>query len=104
MDARWRGPDEIYGSNPRGKRGRRRRHGRSRSLERKPGKRNGRLVQGSVGLLHSPMDGLSFVTASPPVTSDPARADIACFVGFVARRAMPPRGAKESDADYLKRL
>ncbi len=33
------------------------------------------------------MDGLSFVTATPPVESDPARADIACFIGFVRRRA-----------------
>jgi uncharacterized protein len=32
------------------------------------------------------MDGLSFQTATPPVRSDPARADIACFVGFVANR------------------
>jgi hypothetical protein len=35
------------------------------------------------------MDGLSFVAAAPPVESDPARADIACFMGFVARRAGP---------------
>jgi hypothetical protein len=33
------------------------------------------------------MDGLSFVAATPPVGSDPARADVACFIGFVARRA-----------------
>lgn len=33
------------------------------------------------------MDGLSFVAAPPAARSDPARADIACFVGFVARRA-----------------
>ena len=32
------------------------------------------------------MDGLSFATAAPPVESDPARADIACFIGFVAKR------------------
>jgi hypothetical protein len=32
------------------------------------------------------MDGLHFQTAAPPVRSDPARADIACFVGFVACR------------------
>jgi hypothetical protein len=32
------------------------------------------------------MDGLHFQTATPPVRSDPARADIACFVGFVAGR------------------
>lgn len=32
------------------------------------------------------MDGLHFQTAAPPARSDPARADIACFVGFVACR------------------
>src|SRR5688572_17099074 len=32
------------------------------------------------------MDGLQFLSANPPVGSDPARADIACFVGFVACR------------------
>jgi hypothetical protein len=32
------------------------------------------------------MDGLSFTTAAAPATDHPARADIACFVGFVARR------------------
>jgi hypothetical protein len=32
------------------------------------------------------MDGLSFIATSPPVECDPARADIACFAGFVARR------------------
>lgn len=32
------------------------------------------------------MDGLSFDPATPPARSDPARADIACFVGFVAPR------------------
>jgi hypothetical protein len=32
------------------------------------------------------MDGLHFQTAAPAVRSDPARADIACFVGFVACR------------------
>ena len=41
------------------------------------------------------MDGLSFVTATSPVRSDPARADIACFVGFVARRAGELRAALE---------
>lgn len=42
------------------------------------------------------MDGLSFATATPPVESDPARADIACFIGFVARRAdsLPNERAK----------
>jgi hypothetical protein len=33
------------------------------------------------------MDGLQFQTATAPVPSDPARADIACFVGFVATRS-----------------
>jgi hypothetical protein len=32
------------------------------------------------------MEGLHFQTAAPAVRSDPARADIACFVGFVACR------------------
>jgi uncharacterized protein len=32
------------------------------------------------------MEGLRFQTAAAPVRSDPARADIACFVGFVAPR------------------
>jgi hypothetical protein len=32
------------------------------------------------------MDGLQFQAATPPVRSDPARADIACFAGFVACR------------------
>jgi hypothetical protein len=32
------------------------------------------------------MDGLQFQAAAPPMRSDPARADIACFVGFVAGR------------------
>src|SRR5688500_11984796 len=50
------------------------------------------------------MDGLSFISARPPVGSDPARADIACFVGFVARRPVAPRRASESDDDYLHRL
>ncbi len=36
------------------------------------------------------MDGLSFVTATPPLESDPARADIACFIGFVRRRSGDP--------------
>ena len=50
------------------------------------------------------MDGLSFITATPPVRSDPARADIACFVGFVARRPVAPRHADEADEDYIQRL
>jgi len=32
------------------------------------------------------MEGLHFESAAPPARSDPARADIACFVGFVACR------------------
>ena len=38
------------------------------------------------------MQGLQFQTATAPVRSDPARADIACFVGFVAPRQ---RGAAQ---------
>lgn len=34
----------------------------------------------------SPVDGLLFQSANPSVRSDPARADIACFVGFVTCR------------------
>ncbi len=36
------------------------------------------------------MDGLQFQAATPPVRSDPARADIACFVGFAACRHVGP--------------
>jgi hypothetical protein len=36
------------------------------------------------------MEGLLFQSATPPVRSDPARADIACFVGFVAARQGGP--------------
>ncbi|MGH7947138.1 MAG: phage tail protein, partial [Opitutaceae bacterium] len=50
------------------------------------------------------MDGLEFVTATPPVSLDPARADVACFVGFVARRPVRAREAGESAADYLRVL
>src|SRR5262245_10739563 len=35
------------------------------------------------------MQGLQFQSATPPVRSDPARADIGCFVGVVACRATP---------------
>ncbi len=42
------------------------------------------------------MQGLQFLSASTRVRSDPARADIACFVGFVARRM-------ETGADRLRR-
>jgi hypothetical protein len=43
------------------------------------------------------MDGLRFDTAMPPVRSDPARADIACFVGFTPARvaAAAQRGRLE---------
>jgi hypothetical protein len=36
------------------------------------------------------MNGLDFITAAPPARANPARADIACFVGFVARRPTAP--------------
>lgn len=35
------------------------------------------------------MTGLQFTTQAPPVTSNPYRADVVCFVGFVKRRATP---------------
>jgi hypothetical protein len=43
------------------------------------------------------MEGLLFQTATPPVRSDPARADIACFAGFVATRqgGAPQRASLE---------
>jgi hypothetical protein len=50
------------------------------------------------------MDGLDFVTAPPPVAIDPARADIACFVGFVARRPVRARSPGESEAKYFEVL
>lgn len=37
------------------------------------------------------MDGLEFITATATDLADPARADIACFVGLVGRRVVPPR-------------
>lgn len=41
------------------------------------------------------MDGLQFQAATPPVRSDPARADIACFVGFAScRHAGPSQRAR----------
>jgi hypothetical protein len=49
------------------------------------------------------MEGLSFITETAPVTSDPVRSDIACFIGFVARRTIEPRLTGESDDDYLQR-
>lgn len=49
------------------------------------------------------MDGLSFIAPSPaPV--DPARMDVALFVGFVARRAVAPRAPGEPDDALLARL
>ena len=49
------------------------------------------------------MDGLVFQTTSAPPATNPARADIACFVGFVARRGEPARRPGESDSDWLAR-
>jgi hypothetical protein len=51
------------------------------------------------------MDGLSFVTVPPSMGSDPARADIACFAGFVARRGpVAPRVDFKTEKDYLAQL
>lgn len=50
------------------------------------------------------MQGLDFIAATQPVVSDPLRADIACFIGFVARRPVSPRRLMETDADYLQRV
>lgn len=51
------------------------------------------------------MDGLSFVTAPLPVGSDPARADIACFIGFIPRRGpIAAREKGETDETYLQQL
>jgi hypothetical protein len=50
------------------------------------------------------MIGLKFVAATPPDVSDPARADIACFIGFVGRRPVLPRQPHESPDQYLDRL
>jgi hypothetical protein len=35
------------------------------------------------------MNGLSFTTQAPPITVDPNRSDVACFVGFIGRRSTP---------------
>ncbi len=40
------------------------------------------------------MDGLEFRVAAPPVTSDPARADVACFIGFVGCRDSEPESQR----------
>lgn len=45
------------------------------------------------------MTGLEFITANPPARVDPARMDIACFVGFVTRRAVRPLTPEEDRAD-----
>jgi hypothetical protein len=50
------------------------------------------------------MEGLQFIDAAPPVVSDRARADIACFVGFIGRRPVPPRESGETESDYLARV
>jgi hypothetical protein len=50
------------------------------------------------------MDGLDFQSALPPAASDPARVDIALFVGFVRRRPIPARAAEDTDADRLNLL
>ena len=48
------------------------------------------------------MDGIFFETATPPAIGDPARADIACFLGLVGRRHTGPRRSEERDGDYLR--
>ena len=35
------------------------------------------------------MYGLRFETAAPPLRPDPNRIDVACFIGYVARRPGP---------------
>jgi hypothetical protein len=50
------------------------------------------------------MDGLSFATAAAPVESDPARADIACFIGFVAKRGGDATEQRVGLQDALKTL
>src|SRR5947207_15784680 len=50
------------------------------------------------------MDGLSFITAPPPVESDPARTDIACFIGFVARRGGDSAAQREKLTEALNGL
>lgn len=44
------------------------------------------------------MDGLHFHTAPLPVRSDPARADVACFVGMVGRRGTAATGRAQLEA------
>jgi uncharacterized protein len=43
------------------------------------------------------MTGVDFIDAIPPRRVNPLRADIACFVGYVKRRAVKPLSAKEDD-------
>lgn len=50
------------------------------------------------------MNGLDFVTSDQPGRVHPARADVACFVGFVARRNVRARRPGESDASFLRQL
>ena len=50
------------------------------------------------------MDGLSFVAANLAVGSDPARADIACFIGFVAKRAGDLQAERRKLKAVLKTL
>jgi hypothetical protein len=50
------------------------------------------------------MDGLDFVTATPATVLDPARADVGCFVGFVARRPVRARAAGETATSYFELL
>lgn len=49
------------------------------------------------------MDGLLFESAPRSAPADPARADVALFVGFVERRPVPARRPREADASYLQR-
>ena len=50
------------------------------------------------------MDGLEFQIAAPAPAVNPARADVACFVGFVARRGDVSRQAGEDDDAWLARV
>ena len=46
------------------------------------------------------MNGLSFELAPPAVAPDPNRVDVACFVGYVARRtAALPAGVRRALAE-----
>lgn len=48
------------------------------------------------------MDGLEFITATPVQSADPARADIACFIGAVGRRPFAPLAATEDRDDQRR--